>query len=182
MRNLRQAVPTWAVIAFSATQTPMGMAQTCEPGVVATQPTTQYLIANGTATDLRTGLMWDQCPWGQSGAACVETGSGHFSWTLALTVPAAANAASYKGYSDWRLPNIKELRSIVESCRRAPSVNEYVFPNTPGSDYFAGAFWSSSPSATYPDGAWVVNFFYGAAYDFERRTSVFRIRLVRTAR
>lgn len=157
-------------------------AQTCEAGTVASKPTIQYSIANGTVIDLRTGLMWDQCPWGQTGAACAATGQDIFSWMLALGVPATANAAIYKGYSDWRLPNVKELRSIVEACRKAPSINEIVFPGTPGGDYFSGPFWSSSPSANYQDGAWIVNFYYGGAWDFEPRSSQFRVRLVRTAR
>lgn len=164
-------------------QAPLVEAQTCEASTVASKPTSQYSITNGTVVDLRTGLMWDQCPWGQSGATCaVVAGQVAFFWPLALGVAATANASNHKGYSDWRLPNVKELRSIVEVCRRAPSINDVVFPNTPGSDFLSGYFWSSSPSASNTDGAWIVNYYYGAAWDFETRGSQFHVRLVRTAR
>lgn len=157
-------------------------AQTCVAGIVAINPTAQYAIANGTAADQRTGLMWDQCTWGQGGAACASGAAGTLSWQLALGVPAVANASQYKGYSDWRLPNIKELRSLVEVCRKAPTINDIVFPNTSGLDYLSSLFWSSSPSANYPDSAWIVNFNYGASWDFEPRGAQFRIRLVRAGR
>lgn len=182
MKTIPRLIVSSIVVACLIVHAPHIEAQTCVAGSVASKPTSQYSITNGTVTDLRTGLMWDQCPWGQSGSTCAATGQDIFSWTLALGVSATANAAVYKGYSDWRLPNVKELRSIVESCRKAPSVNEIVFPNTPGVDYFSGGFWSSSPSAANPGGAWSVNFLYGGAWDFETRSAQFHVRLVRTAR
>jgi hypothetical protein len=58
---------------------------------------------NGTISDRATGLMWSQA---DSGAA--------MSWEEAL---AYAENATVGGYSDWRLPNAKELQSIVDYSR-----------------------------------------------------------------
>ena len=62
-------------------------------------------VDNGdlTVTDRATGLMW----------AKNDSGSG-MDWASALAWAQANNAASYLGHSDWRLPNAKELQSIVD--------------------------------------------------------------------
>ncbi len=58
---------------------------------------------DGTISDLATGLMWQKC----------DSGVG-MDWEDALSY---AESAEYAGYSDWRLPNIKELQSIVDYSR-----------------------------------------------------------------
>jgi hypothetical protein len=58
--------------------------------------------------------MWKQCAEGLSGATC-QTGSAQtFTWANAL---AHAEASTFANYTDWRLPNVKELSSLVEDCR-----------------------------------------------------------------
>jgi hypothetical protein len=66
---------------------------------------------DGTITDNATGLMWLQNDRGDS----VSTGprSGII-WEDAL---AYAESLVYAGYSDWRLPNAKEMQSIVDYSR-----------------------------------------------------------------
>ncbi len=61
---------------------------------------------DGTITDNATGLMWTQS----------DSGMG-FNWEDALAWVEQKNAESYLGYSDWRLPNAKELQSIVDYTR-----------------------------------------------------------------
>jgi hypothetical protein len=152
-------------------------AQTCVAGIRASNPSSVYIVdaANGTVTDNRTALMWDQCPRGLSGAACTAGTIGTFTWQQALDTAATANSVSYKGYADWRLPNVKELRSLVEECRGSPSINEWAFPATP-----AVTFWSSSPSSAVVSVAWAVDFDYGNAGTFVRSANAFRVRLVRS--
>ena len=153
---------------------PTSMAQTCVPGVQATNPTSVYTIdtANGTVTDTRTGLMWDRCARGLSGSSCTTGTAATFTWQAALD--ATALIGSYKGYSDWRLPNIKELNSLIEVCRSNPAINEFAFPSTPTSEFF----WSSSPVLSAPAFAWDVDFDGGYTLGANRNTSE-RIRLVR---
>jgi hypothetical protein len=61
---------------------------------------------DGTVSDLATGLMWQQ---NDSGSA--------MTWQEALALAETRNAEAYLGYSDWRLPNLKELQSIVDYTR-----------------------------------------------------------------
>ncbi len=61
---------------------------------------------DGTITDLATALMWAQS----------DSGTG-LNWSNALAWVQARNATNYLGYNDWRLPNAKELQSIVDYTR-----------------------------------------------------------------
>ncbi|MBU0490286.1 MAG: DUF1566 domain-containing protein [Chloroflexi bacterium] len=65
-------------------------------------------VANGdgTVTDNATGLMWAQD----------DSGDG-MNWEEALAWVAQKNAENYLGYSDWRLPNAKEMQSLVDYSR-----------------------------------------------------------------
>lgn len=91
----------------------------------------------GTATssvtvDNRTGLMWI---YSTSNAGI----SANYYWTDAL---AACEGLSYAGFSDWRLPNVKELFSIVKEQGSAPYIDQSAFPGTV-SDYY----WTSNTYA-----------------------------------
>jgi Protein of unknown function (DUF1566) len=177
MKLLTSQVARIAIVAAIACSTQLN-AQTCQPSIRASNPTNVYIIdtANGTVTDTRTGLMWDRCPRGQSGATCGTGSATGFAWAAATNLPAALG--SYKGYSDWRLPNIKELKSLVEECRSAPTINEFVFPATPTTDVPLSSFWSGSPYAGGASSAWAVPFVSGLAYTGDR-SSAFYVRLVR---
>ena len=67
---------------------------------------------DGTITDNATGLMWQQSD--------SETG---LNWEEALNWVAQKNTDSYLGYNDWRLPNAKELQSIVDYTRSPATTN-----------------------------------------------------------
>lgn len=126
--------------------------QTCNPNMLRSTPDARFSDNGSTVTDNQTGLIWAKCAEGQSGAAC--TGSVIlYTWSAALNHAAGSTLA---GQSDWRLPNIKELASIVEIACYNPSINTTYFPNTPSS-----RFWSASPTANYSGNAWVVSFVYG---------------------
>ncbi len=90
---------------------------------------------DGTVTDACTGLMWqkDSVPEG-------------YTWGEAL---AYCEALELAGHSDWRLPNIRELLSIVESGRVGPAIAP-VFGVAPGTH------WSSTTFTYAPGEAWYV--------------------------
>lgn len=176
MKVVRNYSATFVAMLCALVTHTSALAQSCVAGVRTSNPSSFYVVASGTATDLRSGLMWDQCPWGQSGNGCAVGGSSVHTWQEALAIPASANATAYKGYADWRIPNLKELRSIVEECRVAPSINEAVFPATTASNY-----WSSSPHSYDATTAWDVDFFNGISA-VDSRDFRTRVRLVRTAR
>ncbi|CAK0745616.1 hypothetical protein CCP3SC1_1550002 [Gammaproteobacteria bacterium] len=67
---------------------------------------------DGTATDAATNLMWSK----------VDSGSG-MTWQNALAWVQTQNAANYLGHNDWRMPNVKELQSLVNYAN-APDYND----------------------------------------------------------
>jgi len=147
------------------------LAQTCDPNIPATAPDSRYTDhGDGTLTDNATGLMWKQCAEGLSGANCTSGQEQYFSWSQALQ---QGQGLTFAGHSDWRLPNIKELSSLVEECCLSPAINLTRFPNAS----FNG-FWSSSPIASYSNYAWVVDFYSGYV-DYYYRYVSYAVRLVR---
>ena len=97
--------------------------------------------SDGTVTDAATALMWTQD----------DSGTG-MDWEHALAWAQQKNAESYLGYNDWRLPNVKELQSIVDYSRAPgttgsaaidPLFHSTAITNEAGaSDY--GFYWSST--------------------------------------
>lgn len=116
----------------------------------ATTPTSRFAISDDgrTVTDSKTGLVWMRCTtgsaWNPTTSECANssrTNTG-MAWNVALQQPDLINeSGGYGGASNWRLPNIKELTSIVEYQCRAPAVNQEVFPNIDST-----IIWSSTPS------------------------------------
>lgn len=146
-------------------------AQTCNPNITRSAPDSRYQLVNDNTEvkDTQTGLIWQRCSLGQtwSGSSCTGTATT-YNWTNALQT--AANMGN-----GWRVPNIKELDSLVEQACYNASINETYFPNTVSSWY-----WSSSPVAGSSNSAWIVYFGYG--YDDSSGKSVNSyVRLVRSS-
>lgn len=131
---------------------------------------------NGTVTDTVTGLMWEQCSQGQSDAACATGTATLMTWSAALTAAVTANTASYKGYSDWCLPNKNELESLADITDATnPVIDLTAFPATPASSIY----WSSTTYTRNPAYAWDVNFYDGGTVAYGK-TNNNRVRLVRS--
>lgn len=101
---------------------------------------------DGTVTDNATGLMWSR---DDSGSA--------YNWEEALAWVQEKNAQTYLGYSDWRLPNVKELQSIVDYTRSPdatnsaaidPVFNAAQITNEAGDADYA-CYWSGSTHANW---------------------------------
>lgn len=157
--------------------TPSIYAQDCIDAIPANTPTSDFEVHNnGTVTHTPTGLMWKVCSEGQtwqSDGSCSGSVSSH-NWQAALQIPQTLNSSGgYAGHADWRLPNAKELGSIVELKCYSPAINTAVFNNTPSS-----FFWSASPIATSSDFAWGVNFYNGEDNSFYRSYN-YLVRVVR---
>ncbi|MDP7033217.1 MAG: DUF1566 domain-containing protein [Planctomycetota bacterium] len=67
---------------------------------------------DGTITDSATGLIWMQADSGSVKGG--PKGDGRMNWEEGL---AWAEGLTHAGHSDWRMPNIKELQSLVDYTR-----------------------------------------------------------------
>lgn len=113
---------------------------------------------NGTITDNVTSLMWQKQDDGTAWA-----------WADALTY---CEGLTLGGHSDWRLPNIKELSSLVDDTRHSPAIDP-IFTSTQLSNY-----WSSTTYASNLSVALLVAFQDGNV-SYGNKTSGFYVRCVR---
>jgi hypothetical protein len=102
------------------------------------------VLGDGTVLDTKTKLTWER-----------TLDPGTFVWS-----DANAHCASL-GLSGggWRLPNMKELQTLVDESATGPAIDRVAFPDAPSE-----ALWTSSPLVGGPPEAWFVNFFSGVSY------------------
>jgi hypothetical protein len=105
-------------------------------------------LAAGTAeqpivADVVTKRSWQGCSVGQQGEDCAGEAT-MVPWADAL---ATCEGSEWAGHTDWRLPNVTELRSVVDLRFTRPAIDPAWFPNTPyyvGADDREGQYWSST--------------------------------------
>lgn len=128
----------------------------------------------GVVSDKATGLMWQKCEVGYSGNQCDiddnHEGPRRLRWLAAVQ---EANDNSSFGYDDWRLPNIKELQSLIESACFNPAVNDSIFPVREHANY-----WTSTPDIVDGSKVWVINLGSGQESTISKE-SVLPLMLVR---
>jgi Protein of unknown function (DUF1566) len=93
---------------------------------------------------------------------------------------AAVNALNLCGASDWRMPSVGELQSIVNFKNAGLAINPNYFPNTSnlGNAIFV---WSGDTSAIDVSHAWFIDFGTGAIFLNFAKSNAGGIRLVRGA-
>jgi Protein of unknown function (DUF1566) len=94
---------------------------------------------DGTVTDNVTGLMWQLAP-----------GTDTFIWSAART---HCSQLPLAGHTDWRLPTLIELVSLLDFSVSFPAVNA-IFSST----LTGGLYWSATPVSDQSNFAWEVNF------------------------
>jgi hypothetical protein len=114
---------------------------------------------DGTITDQATGLMWQQNEvlprnWEQALAYCEKLELGE--------------------HTDWRLPTIKELSSLVDENRINPAVDTTAFPGARAVPY-----WSSTTFTGHAGFAWYVKFGNGLEYNGGYKGRRYLVRAVR---
>ncbi len=127
--------------------------------IQAGKPLSYQDNGNGTITDLNTGLMWEKKDmagglhdWGNT-YVWSGTGMGEETiWDWLADVNAEAGGIGFAGYTDWRIPNVRELQSIVDYGRSNPSIDPAFGATT------ATFYWSSTTVTNFPANAWVVSF------------------------
>ncbi|NQT74390.1 MAG: DUF1566 domain-containing protein [Chloroflexi bacterium] len=115
---------------------------------------------DGTIIDNATGLMWPQ----------TDSGEG-MAWEEALEWVQEMNEENYLGYSDWRLPDAKELQSIVDYTRSPTTTNsaaiDPVFECTSiideGGEMNYPFYWTSTTHANMMGGGSAIYITFGEA-------------------
>ncbi len=137
---------------------------------------------DGTITDLNTGLMWEK----KSDDGTIHDQHNVYTWDEAFAVHVATlNSSTFAGHTDWRVPNRKELESILDLETFSPPVDP-VFNTgcvpactvTTCSCTVSLFYWSSTSLTLAPTFAWVVLSNDGGV-NFGNKGSAFRIRAVR---
>ena len=148
----------------------------------------RYDVGTGTGTvkDKSTGLMWTRCALGLSGASCAGTAK-ELTWANALKAAEDLNKNGFAGKIDWRVPNLKELASLIKSDAAAGvAINATAFPGIADTD----GFWTSSPAAADNNGnqrAWALKFAVTGSPDTasdvgpEKQKETLKLLLVRDA-
>lgn len=151
---------------------------------------------NGTITDKITGLMWKQCVEGLSGKEC-QNGTINMYTVKKEEAQKHAKNIDFAGFSDWRVPTIKELITLVycsngkktrlkqgraynsftsDGCHaldnyRSPTINQLTFPRTPSVLLSVNrAAWGASYLINFRNGKVKTKYFH---FDYE-------VRLVRS--
>lgn len=108
--------------------------------------------------DTKTGLMWQDDVIGSD-----------MNWNTAITT---CENLTLGGYSDWRLPNIKELKSITDKARANPAIS----PNFTA--IVSSNYWSFTTNSSNYSSVWVGNFYRGGT-DWFNKTGSNYVRCVR---
>lgn len=128
-------------------------------GNVCAMKDTWFANGDGTVTDVATGLIWQQ-----QDDAIVRTHAEAIIYCESLNLA---------GVSDWRLPNIKELASIIDYRSDSPAIDVVAFPET------RQTYWSATLAASNTDLAWFVFFVGGTVQVILKDTSSLLSRCVR---
>lgn len=140
----------------------------CNRNITPTAPDSRYQLLNNAteAKDLKTNLIWQRCPVGQTWVGRCTGEPAKYTWKDALYISQSMG-------NGWRLPDIKELQSLVElAC--LPAMNQNIFSASDG-------YWSSSPVANGSGNAWIFNFNFGGDGYGSLKYGNYYVRLVRSS-
>ena len=135
------------------------------------------VLKDGTVKDLNTLLIWEVKCSGCGGLHDVTNtyrwsgdGSQETIWDWLEDVN-AEGGTGYAGHNDWRIPNVRELQSIVDYGVFSPAIDP-IFDST------ASFYWSSTTYAVDPSLAWFVGFGVGNVFAVAESFPLF-VRAVR---
>ena len=163
MKITQHKILCWLILPLFFLFLPLANAQICTKSVTPqTMSSGNFdLTAFGKAEHKLSGLIWDRCVYGQvwDGLTCVGSPI-KLTWGEALEVAMDNNK---------RLPDLKELNTILDLQCMIPPTDLSIFPNTPGSFDDKGAttngLWSSTPyitTETEKTSAWFIDLGFGS--------------------
>lgn len=179
-----QAFPaTGQTTCWNSSGTPIACPGTGHDGALQAGATLAYVDnGNGTITDANTGLQWEKL----SDDGGMHDRDTTFTWDAAFTGHVATlNASNFAGHNDWRMPNVRELESIINHQNVSPAVSA---PFNTGclsgctvsscSCTASSFYWSSTTYANSLTRAWFVLFSDGVK-DTSAKSNASFVRAVR---
>ncbi len=116
----------------------------------------KFVVQDGIAFDTETGLTWLRFAHGQQWEKNNVIGEAkQIGWQDAMAIPIKFNQKGYAGYNNWRLPNIDELKTLIDRNK-----------GIKGNYIHADVFPKNRSSSLNDSGAWLVFFNDGSCYDF----------------
>ncbi|WP_245536802.1 DUF1566 domain-containing protein [Turneriella parva] len=106
---------------------------------------------DGTVTDVNANLRWQKCTRGQNNDASCTGAATASTWQLALQYcdGLTLGDTGFANRANWRLPNVKELESLIDRSVNSPAISTAFFPAT-----LSNYYWTSSTVAGTPTNAW----------------------------
>lgn len=114
---------------------------------------------NGTVTDMATGLTWQR-----------EDDNEERNWDNATSYCQGLPLAG----GSWRLPTVKELRSIVDNQVYGPAIDGNTFPGTDLPHYWSATLYADNVNSY----AWGI-YFYGGNVNNNSKSNTYYVRCVR---
>jgi len=142
---------------------------------------------DGTVTDNKTGLMWEKL----TNDSTIHDWDNYYTWADAFASKIATlNSTSFAGHNDWRLPNRRELDSLLDLGVAGPAVSPEFYTLACWAPGCAGPtcsctklddYWSSTTfGGTDRTLAWSISFTTGSSSPNDKAFSLY-VRAVRTA-
>jgi hypothetical protein len=161
--NLLYITSAIALLAGSSNIFAGNLPDTGDPNEPVCNPRSYTDAGNGIIVDNVTGLMWQK-----------ETAPSTYRWPQAARY---CNRLTLGGYTDWRLPTIQELITLVDSSVAfpGPTINTDYFPDTVADNY-----WSSTTDKNLPfNNKWCVYFRTGFVVKYNMLKEGISVRAVR---
>ena len=111
-------------------------------------PVHHWVLDGAEARDKSTGLIWRRCAEGQAWTGQTCSGTSTTFLTNSEAFDHAKEQANSSGKA-WRVPNVKELSSVVDTRRSFPSIDPSVFPGFQPETYHGGTHWTENEVYTW---------------------------------
>ncbi len=138
--------------------------------------TRSYSRNEDSVIDNITGLQWqDNESVSKQWLTQENYDAGQYNDITGDTAASYCTALRLGGHSDWRLPSIGELETLIDYGKTNPTLSSDLFQNS-----IADTYWSSTTSAEYNDEAWRVFLDYGYSNYYSKDEGT-NVRCVRDA-
>lgn len=143
------------IMSTSTSNVLLNSSSTIRYGIPPESPINYTDNKDGTIIDNYTGLIWKKCPQGVYGNDCKSGSPSIRIWSEARV---ECEKLNFAGRTGWRMPNLKELQSIVDTGAFDPAINKKFFKGS------SDPYWTLTSPAEYLSSKFTVIFSDGSVY------------------